>query len=118
MITSIIILLISLGIAIFICINLLKKVEKLEEMNYFKETYITKVSTAIHIADNKLQEIDQKGTFKGDDEIGWFFKNVLYIQELLNEFNLNKNDSRPNSNITYNPGNTTDPGNTTLPRSY
>ena len=35
-----------------------------------------------------LKEIDDKGTFYSDDQIGWFFKEVQKIQEALNEFTL------------------------------
>ncbi len=36
----------------------------------------------------KLKEIDQKGAFYADDEIGWFFEEVKKIQEALNEFRM------------------------------
>lgn len=80
-------------IALYAVINLTSKCEKLEEMNMIKDDYVNKLSVAIHMASEKLKEIDQKETFKGDDEVGWFFKNILYIQETLNEFNLNKDGS-------------------------
>ena len=69
----------SLGFALF---NLLKKNETLED-------FIAKQSEAINACDQRLKQIDSKGIFYADDEIGWFFKEVQKIQEALNEFTLN-----------------------------
>jgi len=62
--------------------NLLVKNEKLED-------FITKQSDAVNECDQRLKQIDSKGIFYADDEIGWFFKEVKKIQEALNEFTLN-----------------------------
>ena len=67
-----------LGFALF---NLLKKNESLED-------FIAKQSEAISACDQRLKEIDDKGIFYADDQIGWFFKEVQKIQEALNEFTL------------------------------
>jgi len=61
--------------------NLLKKNESLED-------FITKQSEAVNECDKRLKEIDNKGIFYADDQIGWFFKEVKKIQEALNEFTL------------------------------
>ena len=63
--------------------NLLVKNEKLED-------FITKQSDAVNECDQRLKQIDSKGIFYADDEIGWFFKEVQKIQESLNEFTLLK----------------------------
>ena len=65
----------------FIIRNLLKKNEMLED-------FIAKQSEAIQACDRRLKEIDDKGIFYADDQIGWFFKEVQKIQEALNEFTL------------------------------
>ena len=61
--------------------NLLIKNEKLED-------FISKQSDAVNTCDQRLKQIDNKGTFYADDEIGWFFKEIQKIQEALNEFTL------------------------------
>ena len=61
--------------------NVIKKNEELED-------FIIKQSEAIDICDKRLQQIDDKGFFIADDEIGWFFTEVKKIQEALNEFRL------------------------------
>ena len=38
--------------------------------------------------DKKLKEIDRAGTFKSDDEVGYFFKSIQDIQDILNDFKL------------------------------
>ena len=71
-------LLIATGVAIR---NLLKKNEILED-------FIASQSEAIDKCNQRLNQIDDKGWFKADDEIGWFFTEVKKIQEALNEFRL------------------------------
>ena len=76
-----IILTITITILGFALFNLLKKNETLED-------FITKQSEAISECDKRLKEIDDKGIFDADDQIGFFFKEVQKIQEALNEFTL------------------------------
>jgi len=68
-----------MGFALY---NLLKKNEILED-------FISKQSEAINACDVRLKQVDNKGIFYSDDEIGWFFKEIQKIQEALNEFTLN-----------------------------
>ena len=85
MTTLSIILLIVLTIiitsSIFMIRNLILRNEKLED-------FITKQSEAIEACDQRLKQIDDKGIFYADDQIGFFFKEVQKIQEALNEFTL------------------------------
>ena len=75
-------------ISFFIIRNLLRQVEKLEDIKNSYEDFITKQSEAINTCDKRLKEIDDKGIFYADDQIGWFFKEIQKIQEALNEFTL------------------------------
>jgi len=81
-------------VLIYTTINLMKKNEKLEEIISNQQIYIDNLSDTIEKADEKLKEIDEKDTFKSDDEIGWFFKSILYIQETLNNFKLEFNEEQ------------------------
>ena len=81
MITLSIILTIVLTISFFIIRNLILRNEQLED-------FISKQSEAINVCDKRLQEIDDKGVFYADDQVGWFFKELQKIQEALNEFTL------------------------------
>lgn len=79
---------IILGGGIYIIRNLLRKNEKLEDIAIKQNEYINSLSTIIKESDRKLSEIDSKGTFQSDDEIGWFFKQVKEIQEIINEYKI------------------------------
>ena len=81
MITLIIILTVVSTTSFFIIRNLLNKNEKLED-------FVSKQSEAIEACNVRLKEVDDKGIFKSDDEIGWMFKEIQKIQEALNEFTL------------------------------
>jgi hypothetical protein len=80
-IISTIILIIIVTSMSFALMNLIKKNETLED-------FIAKQSEAINECDSRLKQIDDKGIFYADDEIGWFFKELKKIQEALNEFTL------------------------------
>ena len=75
-------------ISFFIIRNLILKNEKLEDIRTEYENFISKQSEAIEACDQRLKQIDDKGIFYADDEIGWFFKEIQKIQEALNEFTL------------------------------
>ena len=79
----ILVILLTLSVSIsFVAIrNLIKKNETMED-------FINKQSDAIAACDTRLKQIDQKGVFYADDEIGWFFEEVKKIQEALNEFRM------------------------------
>ena len=75
-------------VSFFIIRNLIKQAEKLEDIIENYENFISKQSEAIQACDERLKQIDDKGIFYADDEIGFFFKEVQKIQEALNEFTL------------------------------
>ncbi len=79
----ILVILLTLSVSIsFVAIrNLIKKNEAMED-------FINKQSDAIAACDTRLKQVDQKGVFYADDEIGWFFEEVKKIQEALNEFRM------------------------------
>ena len=81
MITLSIILTVVITTSFFIIRNLIIKNERLED-------FISKQSEAIEACDQRLKQIDDKGVFYSDDQIGWFFKEIQKIQEALNEFTL------------------------------
>ena len=81
MITLSIILAVVLTTSFFIIRNLILRNERLED-------FISKQSEAIEACDKRLKQIDDKGMFYADDQIGFFFKEVQKIQDALNEFTL------------------------------
>lgn len=66
----------------------MKKSEALEQRVVDSEAYIEALSSTIDSMDEQLKEIDQRGSFQADDEIGWFFEQVKVMQKSLNQFRL------------------------------
>ena len=72
----------------FTTFNLLKKNERQEDILAGYMEYLSKISGIIELSDKKLKEIDHKGSFESDDEIGFFFQSVKQLQEVLNAFQI------------------------------
>ena len=70
----------------FTTFNLMKKNEQQEDILVEYMKYLNKISKAIEVSDMRLKKLDAQGRFKSDDEIGFFFKTVMTIQDLLNGF--------------------------------
>ena len=49
---------------------------------------LLRLSQVIELTDEKLKKLDSRGSFKSDDEIGFFFNQVMELQKILNEFNI------------------------------
>ena len=86
------IILTILGILVVILgyttINLSRKNEKMLEIIINQNSYITEFSKQLDISDKRLQDIDSKGVFKGDDEIGWIFDQIKVLQTSLSRFKI------------------------------
>jgi hypothetical protein len=81
------VLVVILGYTTF---NLLRKNEKAEDIILSQNIFINKLSEQIETSQKRLEEIDEKGTFQGDDEIGWFFNEVKIIQNDLSRFKIDQ----------------------------
>ena len=77
-------------VLLYTTINLLRKNERAEDIVVGYLIYLDQISKVIEASDEKLKKIDQKESFKSDDEVGFFFEQVKKIQEILNEFKLKK----------------------------
>jgi hypothetical protein len=88
MIITVILLSLLVVILGFTTFNLLRKNEAQEDILASYMTYLNKISDIIEVSNKKIKEIDSRGSFESDDEIGWFFKNIKMIQEVLNQFNV------------------------------
>ncbi len=66
--------------------NLLRKNEKQEDILAGYMTYLNKISDTIELADKKLKEVDSRGAFKSDDEVGFVFEQIKSVQKVLNTF--------------------------------
>jgi len=76
--------------------NLLKKVEKyedaVEELQYHTsnlEEFIQQFSDNLTVINNELSQVDIRGSFEADDEVGHTFKTIKLIMAQLQSFNIN-----------------------------
>ena len=88
MLVTIIILAILVVILSYTTWNTLRKLEKYEDTVKDQQTYVESISSIIEDSSNRLQEIDEKGTFRSDDEVGFFFENLKIIQDALDRYKL------------------------------
>lgn len=60
--------------------------ETLIEQNLMYKNMFTNISTIIDNIGVKLDDIDYKGSFSSDDEIGWFFNDIKSLYSMLKNF--------------------------------
>ena len=90
MILTIIILSVLVVVLGFTTFNLLKKNEKAEDVVVSYEKHINEIDEVIQFINKRVQEIDSKGTFSSDDEVGFFFERLKLLNELLKDYRLKK----------------------------
>ena len=88
-ITLLVILLVVVGIITHVIKNLLIKVEKQEDIILYYLSFFDDLENTITESEKRLNEIDQKGSFKSDDEIGWFWVELNKIQKNISQFKTN-----------------------------
>jgi hypothetical protein len=86
MILTIIILSILVLVLSYTSYNLLKKNEIAEDIIINQSQYLDKISRIIELSSKKMEQIDHKGIFKSDDEVGFFFTQIKELQGILSEF--------------------------------
>ena len=93
MILEFILIILSLLVGIFgyATFNLLRKNEKAEDIIISQQVFINKVDEHVTFSEKRLEQIDEKGMFKSDDEIGWFFNEIKVLQKGLSQFKTNTN---------------------------
>ena len=86
------ILVVVLGFTTF---NLLRKVEKSEDelkrrqdaiISY--QEYINGLGSTVEFMTKRIDEVDAKGTFKSDDEVGFFFERLKMLNEMIRPYNI------------------------------
>ena len=88
------ILLIVSGIALR---NLLVKVEKYEDVVQDQVQYLQNISKTITESQKHLQNLDERGVFQSDDEVGLFFESLKTIQSELDRYMLPENYGKKES---------------------
>lgn len=91
MLITLIILAILNIVAIVAIRNLILKVEKYEDVVADQTQYLQNISNTINESQNHLRNLDSRGVFESDDEIGQFFAAMKTVQEELNTYMLPEN---------------------------
>lgn len=82
----IIVILLALIVAMYIGIkNLLIQVEFLEERVDFYETAFEEIRQQVLNTEIELRELDIRGSFESDDEVGFVFKQIKELSSDLNK---------------------------------
>lgn len=79
------VLILGLGYVVF---NLNRKVIKQEEILEYQVGYLRNVSYLIQESKIYIEQLDEKGAFRSDDEVGVFFNFMKEIQETINAYRL------------------------------
>jgi hypothetical protein len=82
MITFIVSLIITLTSG-YIIWNLLRKVEKLEDVTNEQNELITTLTASVIKIDEVITQLDSSGAFESDDEIGTFFEQIKNMRDVL-----------------------------------
>lgn len=70
---------------------LIRKNNQLEKVIADQQQYIDAISVIINDSSETIKQLDNRGAFESDDEVGTFFRNLKEIQNVLDQFNLRKN---------------------------
>lgn len=62
--------------------------EILLEQNIEYKDMFDNINVIIDDIGEKLIELDYKGSFSSDDEIGWFFKDIIKLYEILKNYKI------------------------------
>ena len=86
------ILVVVLGFTTF---NLLRKVEQSEDelkrrqdaiISY--QEYVNGLGSTVEFMNKRIKEIDTKGTFNSDDEVGFFFERLKMLNDMLRPYDV------------------------------
>ena len=88
MITLTVILVILVLVFGYTTWNLHRKVTKQEDIIEYQVGYLRKVAYLISESKIYVEQLDEKGTFRSDDEVGVFFNFMKEIQETINAYRL------------------------------
>jgi hypothetical protein len=79
----------------FTTFNLLRKTERYEdELNKRQDAiisyqdYVNGLGSTVEFINKRMNEIDAKGTFQSDDEVGFFFERLKMLNDMLRPYNV------------------------------
>ena len=75
-------------VLIYVVYNLNRKVIKQEDILEYQVDYLRIVSYLISESKIYVEQLDESGAFRSDDEVGVFFNFMKEIQDTINDFRL------------------------------
>jgi len=91
MVTTIIILAVTTLLGAIAIRNLMIKVERYEDITVDQTKYLQNISELIKDSQKHLKDLDEKGIFEGEDEVGYFFNQMMNVQKELDRYMLPQN---------------------------
>tara|TARA_R110000803_G_scaffold107720_1_gene175866 strand:+ start:2287 stop:2583 length:297 start_codon:yes stop_codon:yes gene_type:complete len=89
---AIIVVLAVIVVVEFIAIRtLLVKTERYEDITVDQTKYLQNISNLIIDSQRHLKNLDEKGVFQGEDEVGYFFEQMMNVQKELDRYMLPEN---------------------------
>lgn len=73
-------------VATFIIWNLMRKVERLEDIVEDQVGYLQNISYLISTSREEVDKLDASGHFQADDELGVFFNYIKQIQDTADNY--------------------------------
>ena len=80
------VLVVVLVIFIYILRNLIVKVEKYEDSGELLQNILKAIQSTLEDSQKHLNELDKRGVFQSDDEVGYLFEQLKEVQNELNRF--------------------------------
>jgi hypothetical protein len=74
------------GVFLYIIYNLLKKVEKCEDIIATQDVILDNLKKAVIEASTKLKEHDTRGHYNSDDDLGYYFKTLLEVDKVITDY--------------------------------
>ena len=75
-------------VLLYTTINTLFKIEKYEDIIDGYRTFILNFQQRLQEGNKRIKEIDDKGTFKSDDEVGYFFTELKKLWDSVTNFKI------------------------------
>lgn len=83
-----------LGLSLIGIVNLLKALEKHEDLVELQSNTLLNISKTIAESKDYLRMLDERGIFEADDEVGTFFQGMKDVQDELNKYVIEVNNEQ------------------------
>jgi hypothetical protein len=94
----VIIVLLLLAASVFVNYNLYNKYSKLEEISKQNEEFILAMRNRVLSQTSYLKQLDRRGAFESDDEVGIFFKELKkIINDIASYLDIEQGETENNS---------------------